>query len=205
MSQIYLDEKADESRDFLIDFARRIGKPDPEVYVDSGNWKARQGGDGMNVNFNNVKFEPCAIYENARNYFLSKPISGQLYEYFKPFGIVNFSLGRKLLNEVYILDRNTKEPLLILQGSEGASQLKVIIVLDYYLNLLLNRIDSQIRKYQACINCGGCPAICKKKAIAIIGDHYKIDQKKCVGCMDCIAHYDRGCLVAKVTQVRSGS
>jgi|LSQX01.1.fsa_nt_gb phosphoadenosine phosphosulfate reductase len=205
LSQIYLDEKADEWRDFLIDFARRIGKPDPEVYVDSGNWKARQGGDGMNVNFNNVKFEPCANEENARNYFLSKPISGQLYEYFKPFGIVNFSLGRKLLNEVYILDRNTKEPLLILQGREGASQLKVIIVRDYNLNLLLNRIDCQIRKYQACINCGGCPAICKKKAIAIIGDHYKIDQKKCVGCMDCIAHYDRGCLVAKVTQVRSGS
>ena len=32
---------------FFIEFARSIRKPDPEEYVDSGNWKARQGGQGM--------------------------------------------------------------------------------------------------------------------------------------------------------------
>lgn len=205
LSHIYLSEKADEWRNFLISFAKKIGKPDPEEYVDSGNWKARQGGAGLDINFNTVKFEPCANEENARNYYLTRPITNQLYEYFKPFGSLNFAIGRKMLNEVYIMDRKTDEPLLILQGRIGAKHLKIILVKDYNSTLLLNRIDCQLRKYQACIGCGGCPAICKNRAIKIIGGNYRIDAKKCTGCMECIAYYDKGCLVAKVTQVRSAN
>ena len=47
LSQIYMPEAAAKWRSFLVDFARRIGKPDPEVYVDTGKWKARQGGNGL--------------------------------------------------------------------------------------------------------------------------------------------------------------
>ena len=32
---------------YLIEFAKQIGKLDAENYVDSGNWKARQGGYGI--------------------------------------------------------------------------------------------------------------------------------------------------------------
>ena len=48
-------------RDFLITFAKQVGKPDPEVYVDSGKWKARQGGNGLaaaedvKIRFTNIK------------------------------------------------------------------------------------------------------------------------------------------------------
>ena len=38
-----------------MDFARRIGKPDPEEYVDSGNWKARQGGAGLDSEHINIE------------------------------------------------------------------------------------------------------------------------------------------------------
>lgn len=31
----------------MINFAKMIGKPDAEVYVDDGWWKARQGGNGV--------------------------------------------------------------------------------------------------------------------------------------------------------------
>lgn len=47
LSRIYMPEQAKAWRDFLIDFARKIGKPDAEEYVDSGAWKARQGGNGL--------------------------------------------------------------------------------------------------------------------------------------------------------------
>ena len=39
LSRIYMPEQSKRWRDFLIDFAVKIGKPDPEVYVDSGKWK----------------------------------------------------------------------------------------------------------------------------------------------------------------------
>ena len=41
LSRIYMPERSKEWREFLIRFAKKIGKPDPEVYVDSGKWKAR--------------------------------------------------------------------------------------------------------------------------------------------------------------------
>ena len=42
LSRIYMPEKSTKWRDFLISFAAKIGKPDPEVYVDEGKWKARK-------------------------------------------------------------------------------------------------------------------------------------------------------------------
>ena len=202
LSQIVFPKEAAHWRDFLIAFAKRIGKKDAEVYVDSGNWKARQGGNGMETNFGTVKFEPCATEDTARNYYLNKPILSQLYEYFKPFGTLDFDAGKSMLGEVYVKDRITGEPVLLLQGRKGQNHLKVVSLRKENLRLLLTRIECQIRKYQACFGCGGCPSICPAKAISLIGDDYVIDAKKCVGCMKCVAHFDQGCLVTKVTQTR---
>lgn len=47
LSRIYMPEQFRRWRQFLLGFAVKIGKPDPETYVDSGNWKARQGGKGL--------------------------------------------------------------------------------------------------------------------------------------------------------------
>lgn len=213
LNKVHFPEQSTKWRDFLVEFARKIGKPDAEEYIDSGNWKARQGGNGMEVGFSTVKFEPCATETNARNYTLTRPITKDLYEYFKPFGNLDFERGRALLGEVYVWTRKDKKrekPLLRLQGKIGQSHLKIIIDPKVFhkeyprksLLLLDNWIDCQLRKYQACIACGGCPAICKMKAITLIDEQYRIDSSKCIGCMECIAHYDKGCLVTKVTQTR---
>ena len=62
------------------------GKPDPEVYVAEGGWKARQGGNGLEYAKTSVlTFEPCALQENTINFELQKPIDEGLYELFKPF------------------------------------------------------------------------------------------------------------------------
>lgn len=42
-----MPDRSKKWRSFLVNFAAKIGKPDPEVYVDSGKWKARQGGNGL--------------------------------------------------------------------------------------------------------------------------------------------------------------
>ena len=47
LSKIHMPQQSERFRQMLIDFAKQIGKPDPEVYVDDGKWKARQGGNGV--------------------------------------------------------------------------------------------------------------------------------------------------------------
>lgn len=128
MSRVYMPEQYERFRNLLIDFAKKIGKPDPEVYVDDGNWKARQGGNGLEYAKSSViTFEPCALQENTLNFELQKPITEELYELFKPFGYINYDLGNARLGEVYVLDKDGTL-LLKLQGKIGSKTLKVSIL-----------------------------------------------------------------------------
>lgn len=45
----FYEEQYEKFHKMLIDFAKSVGKKDPDVYVDSGNWKARQGGNGVKI------------------------------------------------------------------------------------------------------------------------------------------------------------
>lgn len=47
LAKLYMPEQSKKWRNYLVDFAKRLGKPDPEIYVDDGFWKARQGGNGL--------------------------------------------------------------------------------------------------------------------------------------------------------------
>ena len=95
LSRIYMKERSEKWRAFLIDFAKKIGKPDPEVYVDSGAWKARQGGNGLaSSNDVKIRFTNCTAEEHAKNYALVHPFSDELVNLFVPFGKVNRELGR---------------------------------------------------------------------------------------------------------------
>ena len=59
LSKIHMPEQSKRFRQLLVDFATKIGKPDPEVYVDEGKWKARQGGNGVDyAKKSAVSFEP---------------------------------------------------------------------------------------------------------------------------------------------------
>ena len=105
LSKVYMPEEYSKWRDFLVSFARKIGKPDPEIYVDTGKWKARQGGNGVSASEDiKLKFTNCTAEDNAKIYQLNKPITGSFYSLFNPFGIVSKELGRKLIGEVIVLD-----------------------------------------------------------------------------------------------------
>ena len=203
LSKIHMPQQSERFRQMLIDFAKQIGKPDPEVYVDDGKWKARQGGNGVDyAKKTAVSFEPCALEENAFNYELQRPISEQLYELFKPFGYLNFEFGNKRLGEVYVT-RKDGRLVLKLQGRIGSTTLKVTII-DYKIDgaasvkAAEDKVKCQITKYQMCMGCRACESICKHNAIVIKEDKegnldYKILDDKCVRCAECVNHYTAGC------------
>lgn len=214
LSKIYMPEKYQTFHDMLLSFAVKIGKPDPDVYVDDGFWKARQGGNNLEYAQNSkLTFEPCALQENTINFDLQRPISEELYELFKPFGHINKDMGNERLGEVFILDQ-TGKLLLKLQGKMGSSRLKVSI-LDRHaghstsIRAVEDKVKCQITKYQMCMGCLGCESVCIHGAISIRADvsgllSYQVNSSKCVCCGACIGHYDGGCYIRKVMTIKRG-
>lgn len=196
----------------LVDFAKKIGKPDPEEYVCEGGWKARQGGNGLEAAQTSVvSFEPCATDENAFNYELQRPISDELYELFKPFGYINRELGNKRLGEVYVMNKAGKI-VLILQGRVGTTKLKVTIK-DIHiagaktLSVAEGKVQCQLTKYQMCLGCKACESVCKHDAISVKDDVtgktvYLIDDEKCKRCTECVGHFNAGCYMRKVLTIK---
>jgi len=212
LSSVYMPELHTRWNTFLVDFARRIGKPDPDVYVKEGNWKARQGGTGIEYSKMSVlTFEPCALQEDTINFELQRPITEELYELFKPFGYINTSLGNARLGEVYVVGADGSMQLK-LQGKIGKTTLKVSILNPRAAHCISkkaveDKIKNQITKYQMCMGCLGCESACKYGAIEIITDRtglvsYRIKDDKCIRCGNCITHYDGGCYIRKVMCIK---
>lgn len=203
LSNIYMPDQFEKWRSFLIDFAKRIGKPDAEVYVDTGKWKARQGGNGVAAAEDvKIRFTNCTAEENAKVYNLNKPISDNFTDLFIPFGREKKELGRKIINETIFIDIKTNVPILSIQpfsqdGYEFAVKIKTMNVEKH--DDLQRMVGYQIRKYNACRKCLKCESLCKYGAISIIGDIYSINDAKCKRCKMCVTakYLDNGCLMNK--------
>ncbi len=208
LSRIYMPEESKKWREFLIDFAKKIGKPDPEVYVDSGKWKARQGGNGLAAAGDvKIKFTNCTAEEHAKIYRLVRPFDDELIGMFVPFGRVAPELGQKLLNEVIVLDIKSKVPILSIQpfsqdGYEHAVKVRTMNVADH--DSLQRMVGYQIRKFNACRKCLKCESLCRTGAISITGGSYYINPNKCVRCKMCVTakYLDGGCMMDKYLRTK---
>lgn len=212
LAKVHMNEQYIHWHQLLVDFAKKIGKPDPEEYVNDGGWKARQGGNGLAAAQTSiVSFEPCATDEKSFNYELQKPISEDLYELFKPFGYINKELGNKRLGEVYVVNGAGKV-VLILQGRIGSNKLKVTIK-DVHiakaktLSAAEGKVQCQLTKYQMCLSCKACESVCKYDAISVkdagSGNiSYTIDDCKCKRCTECVSHFTAGCYMRKVLCIK---
>lgn len=220
LSNIYMHEQYVKFYDILYSFAKKVGKEDWKDYIDGGNWKARQGGNGLEMSDNAVvSFSPCALEDNAYNFTLSKPIDNTLYTLFKPFGNLDFNIGNKRLGEVYVLDRKDGQPLLKLTGRLGKQELKVSVLKTNYAfkNKTISEtlIKDQITKFQTCIGCSACQSVCRFDALKVVNLQkgnvstntisYSIDEKKCIGCLECVKHFDNGCYMKKVLRTKKDS
>lgn len=212
LAKVHMYEQYVHWHELLVNFAKKIGKPDPEDYVDDGGWKARQGGNGLAIAQTSVvSFEPCATEENAFNYDLQIPITEDLFELFKPFGYINKELGNKRLGEIFIMNKAGKV-VLILQGRIGSTKLKVVIK-DIHiakaraLSVAEGKIQCQLTKYQMCLGCKACESVCKYDAISVRDNQngkitYTIDNEKCRRCTECVGHFNAGCYMRKVLGIK---
>lgn len=208
MSAIFMPEKSEQWRNFLVEFAKKIGKIDAEEYVDTGMWKARQGGNGLeSANDIKIKFTNCTTEEHAKIYKTKEDINDEFINLFVPFGKIAPELGQKLLQETIILDYKTKIPIISIQpfgkDAEGYSvKIKTINVLDH--EALQKMITYQVKKFNACRKCLKCESICKVGAISIIGDNYYINPNKCVHCKMCVnpKYLSGGCMMDKYLRTK---
>jgi phosphoadenosine phosphosulfate reductase len=192
-----------------------MGKVNPSEYVSSGGWKARQGGAGIELSRNvAIDYKPCANDSKSFSYLLKKPITPSLYELFKPFGRLDFDMGKVRLNEVYVLDANNNQPLFRLQGRIGTTELRISILNTPIASRMRTieielKFKCQITKYQLCTGCHACETVCRYGAIKLIrcsnkdtDYRYSVDESKCINCFDCINHYGGGCYMKKVLMPR---
>ena len=208
LSRIYMPEESKRWREFLLSFARKIGKPDPENYIDGGYWKARQGGNGLaSAGDVKIRFTNCTTEDHAKIYKLVRPFDDELIGMFVPFGIIAPELGKKLLRETIILDPRTKVPILSIQpfnqdGYDYALKVRTMNVVDH--DDLQRMVGYQIRKFNACRKCLKCESICRAGAISIAGGIYYIAPEKCVHCKMCMNAkiLDGGCTMDKYLRTK---
>ena len=208
LSRIYMPEKSKKWREFLVEFAKKIGKPDAEEYVDSGAWKARQGGNGLPAAGDvKIRFTNCTTEDHAKIYRLVQPMDDEFLNMLTPFGRVAPELGQKLLHEVLVLDVNANVPILSVQpfeqdGYEHAVKVRTMNVKDH--DSLQHMVSYQVRKFNACRKCLKCESLCKAGAISISEVGYHIDPNKCVHCKMCVtAKYLRGgCMMDKYLKTK---
>lgn len=208
LSQIYMPEQYEEWHDFLVGFAKRIGKPDPEEYINSGKWKARQGGNGLEAAQDvKIRFANCTTEDNAKVYQLNKPIDDCFMELFIPFGRLAPELGRKLINETIVVDLKTNVPILSIQpfakeGYEYSVKVRTMNVARH--DELQRMVGYQIKKHNACRRCLKCESLCRFGAISIVGGTYHISDEKCKRCKMCVTakYLEGGCLMEKYLRTK---
>jgi len=208
LSQIYMPEQFEKWRSFLIRFAKRIGKPDPEEYIDTGKWKARQGGNGLAAAQDvKIRFTNCTTEDNAKVYQVNRPFENSFVELFIPFGRVAPELGRKLINEIVIVDTKTNVPILSVQpfaqeGYDYSVKVKTMNVAKH--DDLQRMVGYQIKKFNACRRCLKCESLCRFGAITIIGGTYHINADKCQRCKMCVTakYLEGGCLMEKYLKTK---
>ena len=181
------------------------------MYVDTGKWKARQGGNGVKAAEDvKIRFTNCTSEEHAKIYRLNRPMDDEFLNMLTPFGIVSKELGRKLVHEVIVLDARTNVPILSVQPFQQADyefsvKVKTMNVASH--DDLQRMVGYQVRKFNACRKCLKCESLCRFGAISIIGDSYHIDETKCKRCKMCVTakYLDGGCMMDKYLKTKEGS
>ena len=214
LAKIYYPEQYDKWHKFLVDFAKRIGKPDALEYINTGKWKARQGGAGLDSSATKINAQDCiGKNETAKTYQLTRAINDDFFELFKPFGKLDNRLGKHKLGEIHILNKND-EPIFKIIAKHADSSFRVILLMtdskelnnQYIKNLgtyFWNYIENQVRKFQSCIYCKACDGVCPVNAIKIVTDKYTINEKLCIHCLKCVNHFNGGCLIASALATKN--
>lgn len=210
LSNIFYPEASERWRLQLVDFARKIGKLDPEEYVDERAWAKRFGGAGLPNRFGGLESKPCGDINNTVQIEIERRVDSELEEFLKPLGRINRHRARPVLGEIYLEGRSNQDwDALIVQALENSTILRFTVINPKQdLKRLTWYFKQQATKFQTCVRCTACSSVCPCGAITVKPEQniYEIDQDRCTGCMECVTHFgSTGCLVAKSLSVYGNS
>ena len=206
LSQIYMPQKHRRFEKLLIDFAVKTHKENPEEYVRTGQWKARQGGYGLaHAQKSVVSYTSCVNEADAFRYELTRPVTDVFLELWKPFGWIHRELGDRRLGEVYVLDKDNM-PVLRLQARQGDTSVKVVVEAPDKMGTrsrdkARRYVEAQITKYQMCVGCHACEEICPYGAVRCDAEGYRIDDDRCRRCRKCLNYFSGGCYIRKILSI----
>lgn len=211
LTDIYYPELAAKWKATLYDFARRTNKTDIEDYVENGKWKTRKGASGLETRNVAIADTPCNLSDRARNIIIKRNVDRDVLELLKPFGGLSVFdkedaayitvTEREYVDEAG--ERHPKRKVCDLVITWGTTVIKVLPAKGTDVQLLVNRLKCQMRKYQYCIRCTACDSICPFGAISTMGDgRYRVDESRCAQnmavCSRCIAKFYNGCITCQV-------
>ena len=215
LTEIYYPDLSARWKSVLYDFAKKTNKSDIEDYVENGKWKARRGASGLEARNVAIADTPCNLSDRARNIIIQKRIQRDVLEFIKPFGeltifekedatyITVTELQGTLIGDDGIEHCFPKRKVCDIVITWGTPVLKVLPTKSTDIQLLVNRLKCQLRKYQYCIRCSACDSVCPYDAINTFGNlRYSVDATKCPQnmnlCFRCIAKFYNGCITCQV-------
>lgn len=138
---------------------------------------------------------------NAVHFLLDREVTDSFVDMFKPFGRIEefhdnvgegFIVKEAISGEPQFMVKRVKNIDLLRRESKvdpswelGNEFLCVDLLTTKDSHHLIQAIERQIRKFQACVLCGACAGICPTNAIRI-NPHFKIDEEKCIHCRRCV-------------------
>lgn len=211
LTEIYYPDLSSRWKTILYDFANKTNKTDVEDYVENGKWKTRKGASGLETRNVAIADTPCNLSDRARNIIIKRKLSRDVLEFFKPFGELSI-LDKEDATYITITEKacvdseeieHHKRKVCDLVITWGTPVVKVLPTKGTDIQLLVNRLKCQLRKYQFCIRCSACDSVCPNGAINTMGSgRYIIDSEKCpqnlASCSRCIAKFYNGCITCQV-------
>lgn len=211
LTDIYYPELAAKWKATLYDFAVKTNKTDVEDYVENGRWKTRKGASGLETRNVAIADTPCNLSDRARNIIIRRKLDRDVLELIKPFGELSLfeqeDAAHITVTELPFVDEagetRPRRKVCELVITWGTTVIKVLPERGTDIQLLVNRLKCQLRKYQYCIRCTACDSICPRGAINTMGGgRYTVDESRCpqnmAACSRCIAKFYNGCITCQV-------
>jgi len=189
LTQLHFPDLYAEWHQYLLAYAIREGKPNPEDYVSCGHWKVRN--IRREKNYVVEQTESC-VSNQEYSYEFSSPITEELVEFLRPLGrAATFTASGKTCFTV-----GRQNPYLI-SGVVGDTKVSISFAAQRNKEKLIrSRIEKQIEKYLNCVKCGGCLGVCPVGAISITGGRLVVNDQKCTRCGKCTTttYMERACV-----------
>lgn len=95
-------------------------------------------------------------------------------------------------SEAYLKPKHSREwEVLIVKRLEGGSLLCIVVIGSRNPERMVGYVRCQVVKYQTCIKCGACAAVCPQNTIVVStnSDIYEVDGERFLGCLKRVTHF----------------